>query len=230
MKRIAVFAIVLGLVMCGCASPDVTQPVDVMVPAQNSETTVPEAEPTLTPEPTVAPIPDPVTYTGSGDDVIEIAPFPDTLYVFEISGNDAERNFIVKTYNSDGEYGELLVNTLDKYRGITMDSDFNVSAIEVKATGDWTITQRSMHDLDVMQAGQTYNGTGDSIVLVKGGGSTATITGNDAERNFVVRAYNAQGRRSLLVNELDKYSGKVVAKDPIIFHISAVGDWSITLN
>lgn len=230
MKRIVVFAIVLGLVLCGCASPDVNQPVDVMVPAQNSESAVPEVEPSLTPEPTVAPIPDPVTYTGSGDDVIEIAPFSDTLYVFEISGNDAERNFIVKTYNGDGEYGELLVNTLDKYHGITMDSNFDVSAIEVKATGDWTITQRSMYDLDVMQAGQTYNGTGDSIVLVKGGGSTATITGNDAERNFVVWAYNAQGRRSLLVNELDKYSGKVVAKDPIIFHISAVGDWSIALN
>lgn len=230
MKRIVVFAIVLGLVLCGCASPDVNQPVDVMVPAQNSESAVPKVEPSLTPEPTVAPIPDPVTYTGSGDDVIEIAPFSDTLYVFEISGNDAERNFIVKTYNGDGEYGELLVNTLDKYHGITMDSNFDVSAIEVKATGDWTITQRSIYDLDVMQAGQTYNGTGDSIVLVKGGGSTATITGNDAERNFVVWAYNAQGRRSLLVNELDKYSGKVVAKDPIIFHISAVGDWSIALN
>lgn len=66
-------------------------------------------------------------------------------------------------------------------------------------------------------------------MLVKGG-STATITGNDAERNFVVRAYNAQGRRSLLVNELDKYSGKVMLNDPIIFQVSAVGDWSITLN
>lgn len=105
-----------------------------------------EATPVLTPDsdvaaadPTVAPVPDPVTYTGSGDDVIEIVPFPGTLYVFE-------------------------------------------------------------------------------------------ITGNDAEHHFAVRAYNAQGRSSLLVNELGKHSGKVIVSDPIILQISAVGDWSITLD
>lgn len=196
-----------------------------------------EATPVLTPDsdvavadPTVVPVPDPVTYTGSGDDVIEIIPFPGALYVFEITGNDAERNFTVKTYTSSGEYSQLLVNTLDKYHGITMDPGFDVSTIEVKSAGDWTITQHSIYDMDVIQSGQTYNGTGDGIVLVKDGGSTATITGNDAERHFAVRAYNAQGSSSLLVNELGKYSGKVVVSDPIILQISAVGDWSITLD
>lgn len=205
--------------------------------SQQTETAASEATPVLTPnpdvaaaDPTVAPVPDPVTYTGNGDDVVEIAPFPGALYVFEITGNDAERNFAVKTYTSDGEYSELLVNTLDKYHGITMDPGFDVSTIEVKSAGDWTITQHSIYDMDVMQSGQTYNGTGDGIVLVKGGGSTAAITGNDAERHFAVRAYNAQGSSSLLVNELGKYSGKVVVSDPIIFQVSAVGDWSITLD
>lgn len=205
--------------------------------SQQTETAASETTPVLTPDsdvaaadPTVAPVPDPVTYTGSGDDVVEIPPFPGALYVFEITGNDAERNFAVKTYTSNGEYSELLVNTLDKYHGITMDPGFDVSTIEVKSAGDWTIIQRSIYDMDIMQSGQTYNGTGDSIVLVKGGGSTATITGNDAERNFIVRVYNSQGRSSLLVNELDKYTGNVMLNDPVIFQISAVGDWSIALD
>ncbi|MFR1570273.1 MAG: hypothetical protein ACLSVR_05385 [Christensenellales bacterium] len=229
MKRIVVFAIVLGLVLCGCASPDVNQPVDVMVPAQNSESAVPEVEPSLTPEPTVAPIPDPVTYTGSGDDVIEVAPFADALYVFEITGNADERYFAVESYDSQDK-SDLLVNTTDKYSGITMDTGFDVAMLQVTATGDWQITQRSLYDMDVLEQGQTYSGTGDRIILVRGSGKTASITGNAGERYFSIQSYDSQGRGDLLVNTTDKYDGKVILNDPIIFQVSAVGDWSITLN
>ena len=226
MKKVIVLVAIIALLLCGCAAPEAGQIVDVTASSQTPS----DIEPTVEPEPTPIPIPSPVTYTGSGDDVIDVTPFPSSLYVFEISGNDAESNFIITTYTDSGDYGELLVNTIDKYHGITMDPGFNVSSIEVKAEGDWTIVQRSIYDMDVMHAGQTYAGTGDRIVLVKGGGNTASITGNDAESNFIIWAYDSQGRSSLLVNEIDKYDGKVMAKDPIIFQVLAVGDWSITLN
>lgn len=237
MRKVVIFSLVFALLLCGCSAPESEQVVDVTAAEPAAEETEPApdnaepaAEPESVPEPTPVSIAAPVTYTGSGDDVVEIAPYPETLYVFEISGNEAESNFIITTYTDSGDRGALLVNTLDKYHGITMDDDFNVGSIEVKAEGDWTIVQRSMYDMDVMTAGQTYSGSGDRIVLVSGGGSTASITGNEAETNFIVRMFNAQGRSSLLVNELGKYEGKVMAKDPIIFEVKAVGDWSIALD
>lgn len=191
---------------------------------------IPTSDPDVaSPGPTVAPIPDPVTYTGSGDDVIEVTPFADALYVFEITGNADERYFAVESYDSQNK-SDLLVNTTDKYSGITMDTGFDVAMLQVTATGDWQITQRSLYDMDVVEQGQTYSGTGDRIILVRGSGKTASITGNAGERYFSIQSYDSQGRGDLLVNTTDKYDGKVMLNDPIIFQVSAVGDWSITLN
>ena len=93
MKKVIVLVAIIALLLCGCAAPEAGQIVDVTASAQTPS----DIEPTVEPEPTPIPIPSPVTYTGSGDDVIDVTPFPSSLYVFEISGNDAESNFIITT-------------------------------------------------------------------------------------------------------------------------------------
>lgn len=198
---------------------------------QNQNYAPSAVEATVSPEANAQPkvIADPVSYSGTGDDVIEVTPFADALYVFEITGNADERYFAVESYDSQNK-SDLLVNTTDKYSGITMDTGFDVAMLQVTATGDWQITQRSLYDMDVVEQGQTYSGTGDRIILVRSSGKTASITGNAGERYFSIQSYDSQGRGDLLVNTTDKYDGKVMLNDPIIFQVSAVGDWSITLN
>ena len=232
MRKVIIFVIAAALLMCGCSAQQDSKVVDVTASEQGSDTATPTAkqEPTPMPESTRRPPAKPVTYSGSGDDVIDVAPFEDTLYVFEISGNPDEKHFAVTSYDDAGDYSELLVNTTDKYHGITMDDNFNVARLEVTASGDWSIVQRSVMDMDIIGIGDTYSGTGDSVILVSGRSTTASITGNAGEHHFAVEGYDSQGYYNLLVNTTDKYSGKVMSQNPIVLVITAIGDWEITLN
>lgn len=172
---------------------------------------------------------DPVIYTGSGDDVIEIELLEEGS-AFHITGNQAGRHFSVKGYDASGKYIDLFVNTTDPYDGITLDPDQATAMLEISATGDWTVELRSVFALDTIAAGETVSGAGDSVVFVLGFGKTATITGNAEGRHFAVRSYGAE-RNNLMVNTTEPYEGKVMlVGQPLFLEISAAGDWSITFD
>lgn len=200
------------------------------------ETTEPEQteEATEKPEeveggPTEAEPIEPIVYTGSGDSVVTLDTFDDP-YVFYIKGNDGENHFAVTSYDSDGNYLDLLVNTTEAYSGITIDPEQKTHMLEVTATGDWTIEQRSLYSVTTISSGETISGNGDDILLVQSHGSTAGIEGNSGENHFAVLSYGANGT-DLLVNTTDAYSGTVMLKnDPIVLAVTAVGDWTITFN
>ncbi|RKM55280.1 hypothetical protein D6853_11210 [Butyrivibrio sp. X503] len=165
-------------------------------------------------------------YEGSGDSVIELEDRTDA-WVLYVKGNSSGRHFSVKGYNEDGNGTELFVNTTDKYEGITLDPSLSTTILEISATGDWHIEQRSIFTLDIVQAGDIYTGSGDSVLLVASYGKTAKITGNKSERHFAVKSYGSS-RNSLLVNTTDKYEGTVMMKgEPMMIEIKAVGDWTI---
>ena len=233
MKKQALLCLALSLcmVVAGCAgSANADEPILVTDEIAEASEAVALTEPPApaVAEPTPRPIPEAVVYEGSGDSVIEVAP-PDDLYVFKITGNIEEDHFSVKTYDSVGEYSELLVNTTDAYNGITMDDNFDVAMLEITASGDWRIEIASMYTMDIIEGGQTYSGHGDSVLLVRNAGKTATIKGNVAEAHFAVKSYGEY--YDLLVNEIDPYEGTVMLDfAPVIFSITAVDDWSITLN
>lgn len=224
-------AVSLCMVVAGCAgSANADEPILVTDEiAEASEAVTPTEPPApAVAEPTPRPIPEAVVYEGSGDSVIEVAP-PDDLYVFKITGNSEEDHFAVKSYDSYGERSELLVNTTDPYDGISMDASFDVSMLEITASGDWRIEIASMYAMDIIEQGQTYSGCGDSVLLVRSSGKTATITGNASESHFAVKSYGEYF--DVLVNEVDPYEGTVMLEfAPLIFQITAVGDWTITLN
>lgn len=226
MRKFVVFLLVAVLLTsCGCSSA-ADEVVEIGESAQQAAPTVAE-ETAPEPEPTPIPIPEPVVYTGSGDDVIEIAP-PDLYYVFRITGNESEDHFAVKSYDSAGEYGELLVNTSDPYAGITIDDSFDVKMLEITSSGDWTVEVVSLRDMNVVSGGETYNGTGDTVLLVNNPGMTATVLGNDSADYFAVWSYGEY--RDLVVSTTEPYDGTVMLEDPFMFVVTAVGDWSITLN
>jgi len=189
--------------------------------AQTALPPVPDAEPG-TPDVASA---EARIFTGSGDEVVTLAPFPEA-YVFVISGNDSARHFAVRAH---GERSTLLVNTTAPYQGITFAQGQDSTTLEVTAVGSWTITQQPLSAMRSISEGETITGSGDEILRILSHGQTATIEGNNVGRHFAVRSHGA--RRSLLVNTTNEYSGRVMLRgEYTMLEITAVGDWSITFE
>ena len=174
-------------------------------------------------------IPDPVVYSGTGDDVVQITP-PEGKYVFRITGNQEERHFSVKAYDSFAEYIDLLVNTTSQYSGVTYDPTQSTAMLEISATGDWTIELVSIYTMDALISGNSISGDGDAVLQVFAPVLTADIQGNDASAHFSVKSYDMDGGYlDLLVNTTDPYSGTVMmGLDVSTLVISADGPWTIT--
>lgn len=182
-------------------------------------------------------IPEPIVFSGSGDDIVDLD-IPDDFgdYVFQICGNESAEHFSVISYNSQGEYSELLVNTSDPYEGVTMDASQDVARLEVKATGEWSISVTSLYSMPMVGLDEVHGGTGDAVFLNAGGAGdgTAHISGNEESRHFAVTAYVLDGDvfdRELWVNTTEAYEGTVMTGGtPIIIVVDASDAWEITLN
>ena len=185
-------------------------------------------------EPEPAPVeetfipPDPITYTGSGDDYFDISPF-DSLYYFHISGNSEDRHFSVTGYDASGNYTELFVNTTDYYNGYVLDPEQDTRTLEVDAEGPWTIEIVSLYTAPVLPVGETYSGIDDAVLLLPSDCQSAIINGNTMSRYFSVITYGSGF--DLLVNTVDPYSGTVrIDPGATVMTVHAVGGWSISLQ
>jgi len=175
-----------------------------------------------------------LTYTGTGDTVVNIEEYGD-WFMFEIEGNYGANYFGVIAYDENGERLGSLVNTTDVYHGRVYDKTQSARMLEVKATGDWSIKVMSLYAADYGLKGDTVNGSGDNVVLFftdNGESLTASIKGNSGADYFGIIGYDGHGSRTgALVNTTDVYSGTVLLKNsPRIFEIKATGDWEITFE
>lgn len=197
-----------------------------------SEDSTVSSAPVQEPEP--APVeetfipPDPITYTGSGDDYFDISPF-DSLYYFHISGNSEDRHFSVTGYDAAGNYTELFVNTTDYYNGYVLDPEQDTRTLEVDAECPWTIEIVSLYTAPLLPVGETYSGIDDAVLLLPSDCRSAIINGNTLSRYFSVITYGSG--YNLLVNTVDPYSGTVrIDPGATVMTIHAVGGWSISLQ
>ena len=230
-------AFCLLLALCACGSTQGPPPEQLLItqPETSSnaapapvQTPEPEPEPEPTPEPEIT-MPDPVVYTGTGDDVIQIEP-TSKGYVFYIEGNADSHHFAVTAYDNAGEYVDLLVNTTDPYSGTVADTKLATTMLEIKATGDWLVEEIPILALPVFTSGQTVVGDNDEVFLSDGSVKIAHIAGNAESHHFAIWAHGSNSS-DLLVNTTDPYAGTVMCKcKPTFFEITAVGDWSIELE
>lgn len=197
-----------------------------------SEDSTVSSAPVQEPEP--APVeetfipPDPITYTGSGDDYFDISPF-DSLYYFRITGNTEACHFSVTGYDAAGNYTELFVNTTDYYTGYVLDPEQDTRTLEVDAEGPWTIEIVSLYTAPVLPVGETYSGIDDAVLLIPSDCRSAIINGNTMSRYFSVITYGSGF--DLLVNTVDPYSGTVrIDPGATVMTVHAVGGWSISLQ
>ena len=167
-------------------------------------------------------------YSGSGDDYFEITPL-DSLWYMEITGNASGNHFAVKGYDSSGEYTELFVNTLEPYSGSVFELEQSTRMLEVTSTGDWTVRVKPLSSAPVLTVNEAYSGTGDAVLLIPSGCTSAKITGNGGSNHFAVKGYGDY--YDLLVNTLDPYNGTVrLERNTVVLTVTAEGGWQITVG
>jgi hypothetical protein len=174
---------------------------------------------TPTPTPTVPvapPVPDVSSqdFSGMGDQVVPLSVAALRPALVSVMGVGSS-NLIVWAVDSAGTKYQLLVNEIGNYSGtvlMNMPTTGSIYGFEVTASGmSWTIQVRPLSSAASWTSGST-TGTGSTVLSV---GSVSTLTtlalSHVGTSNFIVWAYDANGRRiDLLVNEIGNYSGSVL--------------------
>lgn len=242
MKRIfacmLALAMLLSLTACGSSdtpAPAPEPPAKTETPAQVEAPPVeverPEPEPEPEPEPIV--IPDPVVYTGSGDDVIEIEPFDD-IWVLHVTGNAEGGHFAVKGYDETGEYVELFVNTTDLYDGFLFDNTQSTRMLEITAKGSWTVSLESIYTMPYAAMDETVQGSGDSVYQVAASENWYfEAVGNNGKHHFAVKGYDAHlNYVDLFINTTEPYKGACVDpyQETCILTVTASDDFALLVK
>jgi hypothetical protein len=248
-RRLAVFSIALVLLIailaCGQSAAPTAEPTagvvtDTASPPEPTNTPLPTdtplptstPRPTNTPVPTAThtPIPEPISVSGSGDDVVDIEKW-DGPAIARISYSGGS-NFVVWNYDADGDKIDLLVNTVGNYEG-TRPLDFldteHTARFQVESSGEWEITILPLAEIRTEAVPGNFAGNGDEVIYLDGTPDLLKIDASTATSNFVIWAYG--NRRDLLVNDIAPYDGVVIAgSDTAVLVIEAEGDWSIEVT
>jgi hypothetical protein len=206
-----------------------------------TKTEFPTAVPTDTPIPTKIPLPPIlIPYAGNGDSVIDIdIDRIGGVGVLKIEGNSSSRFFGVNGIDISGNPSELYVMSTEPYSGIrpiNINNSAKIRRLEIKATGEWTISLMSLSPelLRSIQVPGTLSGKGDEVILISGATpDVAKIIGNQSARFFGINAYTTDSIFSInpLVMTTDPYNGTVILPSTtFIIEINAVGDWSIEIK
>jgi len=175
--------------------------------------------------------PDPVEFTGSGDEVIE---FGDGLswltqvfgiFEFQVAGSG---NNAVWALDQDFETADLLINTVGSQSGSRLLSlDYDATGLEVEVSDSWTFIvspptnmfppgSSADFNVPVVDTTGTYDGAeqaaadweGPSVIALRTDGRVAEIIAS-GDGNIAMWIYSSNGESDLLVNEIDEFEGSV---------------------
>lgn len=169
---------------------------------------------------------EPVTFTGSGDDIIDV---PSNLSTSLVTAKyEGSHNFVVKALDKSMNSVDLLVNTIGTYDGTTLigTRSATVSHLEINSSGPWTVTLTPLEDAPSLTNGESYQG--DKIFKLSASNANKLTITNNGKSNFVVRGVMGSGDINLLVNEIGNYSGTVVNKNYSLLMVESSGTWSVS--
>lgn len=215
----------------GATTPD--------APAPTTEVTTTTAAPTMTTSTstttttttttTTAPPREPIVYTGSGSQVLQVD-LPDQ-YIGAAISHQGRSNFAIISYDSAGNRLDLIVNEIGDHLGTHLVPE-RPAALEITADGAWNITFLPP-ELLRRATERTITGRGPDVVVVADLNLSGLVAGtfrHSGESNFAVIGWS-ETDRDLLVNEIGPYEGQsVVAADTMLFEVQADGDWEIGLG
>lgn len=170
------------------------------------------------------------TYTGNGDDVIEIEnPDTENYFLMKAVGNNQERHFAIIGYDSNNNRVKSFVNTTSSYDGLRP-IPANTKLLEIRAVGDWKINIKPLIQINTINTPGEISEKGDYVFKIKGEPLKAEISGNKSKRHFAVIVYdNNFNRIRSVVNTVENYEGTVMLPDnTTYFEVMANGNWNIS--
>lgn len=206
-------------------APGLLDPVGVVV-AQDPER-VTEVDGIVTLTATEAAWNEPITLSGSGDDVVELATPDDAAAVLELT-HDGSSNFAVFSLDQAGSQTDLLVNEIGSYAGSRLVNlgGSNIGGLEISASGAWQVVARPLRDAPRAEGG-ALDGSGDAVVLLPDGADASRLTlTHDGSSNVAVFGYATSGA-SLLVNDIGAYEGTVRLDGAVVLDVTADGNWTL---
>lgn len=219
--------VVLALSCCGIYSLSNTAATSITsTSGSGNRTSGSSVLPTNTPERF-----DPIRVTGRGDDVVAIDK-PNVPAIVQLS-HQGSSNFVVTSYDTNGNHLELLVNEIGSYNGIRpLDFAANdlTGRLEIQADGSWVVEVKPLSAAQVVLVPATnFSGKGDMVLLLGGADPDTATLAHTGESNFVVQAYG--NSRRLLVNEIGNYDGTVIVpSDTAVLEIVADGGWQLAIT
>ena len=152
------------------------------------------------------------SYSGFGDDVISIDT-PSYPCYMHIEGNFEEDYFGVRGYDIRGNSTELFVNETVAYSGNVIDPSQRTKFLEIKATGYWQIDIISLGYAQKIREGERLYGYGDDVIYIMSPVPTVVDFWSMCDGNIIIWAYDINGLPTLLVNDVDLYSGTIRLPD-----------------
>lgn len=168
---------------------------------------------------------EPISNSGSGNKVVSDIQLGSGIYTVHFK-HTGRRNFIVHSYDKDGNKG-YLVNTIGNYDGTVLLTGDSPIMLNIDADGSWSYTIDKLSTT----AETSFSGTGDTITPIFSSSEKIWTFHHTGSRNFIVWLYTSDGR-DLIVNDIGDYSGEQVVQIPAgsaaFFEITADGNWSIS--
>jgi len=194
-------------------------------------TDAPSEEPTE--DPTQAAQPKPMTYSGSGDEVVKFKKALTEPTLITTTWTGGSDNNTIYAYDADGNEGDLIVNTIGAYKGTNIinlyDGD-DVRALKIEGSGNWKITLKPLSDAKAWDGSGTYKGKSDDVINVQDvfdGLDSLRFKSTRADGNITVYGLGDNGE-DLIVNEIGNFSGKyLMPKGTVLLRISSDGRWEM---
>ena len=169
------------------------------------------------------------TEKGRGDGVVKLPAGAEVGLV--TASHKGDSNFAISALDDGNQStGDLLVNTIGNYKGVTA---FGLSSLgnpaakfQVTADGPWTITVEPLSSAPALTI--PAKGKGDAVFRYDGPAADWNVT-HKGDSNFVLWQNGTDWMPNLAVNEIGNYKGTVpMSGGPSIVAVSADGAWSIS--
>jgi len=182
--------------------------------------------------------PSPIMLSGTGQEATSKFSLERGISIFEMK-HDGTRNFAIVLYDTNGEYINLLVNTIGRFDGSKL-SSINTKdeyLLDISADGNWEVEIKQPRPTTGRSVPLTLSGAGQktSEIFYLNTGITRFKMKHDGNRNFAIVLYNANGEYTdLLVNTIGSFDGSKatsISKAGLyLLDITADGNWEVSIE
>ncbi len=188
------------------------------------------------PKPAPPSAPEPISLSGTGQQVTEPFDLESGLVVFDMTHQKGQGNFALELLDESGEMVDLPANVIGPFDGSSaLGVKESTYVLDVTADGSWSVTVKQPRPTD---APETRSFQGQSAAATEpftlSGGLTRFEMSHSGEENFAVTVLDADGNMvALPANDIGNFEGSAAEQLPggiYVLDVEADGPWTIEIQ